>query len=118
MTQNTQTKALSALGYSLIAIRNNPSLFPSSVLEDADSMVYVGLLLSKLDALDSEIFDNLSDSMAEEVQDIKLNYNRYLIQANMLGNKLLKQLAIALGTPILQNKYGGSVGSSAVLNYY
>lgn len=118
MAQTTQTKALLALGYSLIAIRNNPSLFPSSVLEDADGMTYIGLILSKLDTLDAEISANTSDSMAEQIQDIKVNYNRYLVQALAKGNRLLRELSTALGVPIIFNKYGGAVGSSAILNYY
>ena len=112
----TQTRALMVLGYSLVTIKSVPGLFPPSLVS-VDDLAFVDGLLTQLDALDAEIALNTKDSMAEQVQDLKLNYNRYLCQALASDTRLLNQLSIALSTPILFNKYGGG-SATAVRNYY
>lgn len=115
MTFPVQTRSLMALGYSLVTIKSVPGLFPPS-LTSVDELAYVEDVLAQLVVLDAEIVLNTKDAMAEQVQDLKLNYNRYIGQARAAGSRLLNQLSIAISTPILFNKYGG--GSGAVRNYY
>lgn len=115
-----QTQALLVLGYSLVTIRANPSLFPASLSDDPNSMVYVADMLDRLALLDVEISDNIRDSMAVKVQDLGLDYAGYVMQANVSASKLLHELATALSVPVMCDKYMGSSGvrSKAVQNYY
>jgi hypothetical protein len=105
-----------ALGYSLVTINNQPGLFPPSLVS-VDDLAFIDTLLTQLDAIDADIAANTKDSMAEQVQDLKLNYNRYMVQALMAGSRLLNQLSTAISTPIMYNRYAGGQATS-VQNYY
>lgn len=110
-----QTRSLMALGYSLITIKSQPGLFPPNLVS-VDELQYVEDVLAQLATLDAEIALNTKDAMAEQVQDLKLNYKCYIGQSLALGSRLLNQLSVAISTPIVFNKYGGSQGL-AVRNY-
>jgi hypothetical protein len=117
MAFSRQTQALLVLGYSLVSIRNNPSLFPPQLGEDPNVMVYVSELLDKLSLLDAEIEDNIRDSMAVKVQDLGLDYGAYLLQANVSASKLLHELGNALSTPVVFDKYRGQGQRMTVRSY-
>jgi hypothetical protein len=112
-----QTQALLVLGYSLVSIRSNPSLFPSFILEDANSMIYVADILDRLASLDVEIEDNIRDSMAVKVQDLGLDYGAYISNANISASKLLHELSTALSVPLISDKYIGKGKVTSVKNY-
>lgn len=115
------TRAVVLLGYSLVYNADNPSLFPSPVLDNPDAMMFVAGLVSQLEALDIEIAEAVSDSMATKVADINLDYKQYMAQALAKGNRLLQELSTFLGLPIAVNKYLGSGASGQVLavkNYF
>lgn len=114
----TQTQSLLVLGYSLVTIRSNPSLFPDSVATDIESMAYCQNILSTLALLDSELAENTRDSMAVKVQDLGLDYGQYIAQTLRRGSRLLLELSTAISTPVMFDKYMGNSVSISVKSYY
>ena len=113
----TETRALMALGYSLVSINARAVYFPPQL--GVDGLAYVDNILARLVVLDAEIESNIKDSMTLKVGDIGLNYAGYIIQARCQGSRLLKELAAATSTPVIFDRYTGSSGSSiTVRNYY
>lgn len=118
-------RVLIALGYSLQYAKANPSPIPESVLADPDTISLIGSLLDQMDELDAQMASVLTDSMAVQVADIKLDYAGYLSMALGKGNRLLYRLSALTGIPINANGYtmSGAVqnprgGQIAVRNYY
>ena len=110
----TETRALMALGYSLISINAQAVIFPEIGVA---GLAYVVGILTRLVALDLEIESNIQDSMTSRVADINLNYAGYILQARCQGSRLLKELAAATGTPVVFDRYSGS-SSITARNYY
>lgn len=117
MAFSRQTQALLVLGYSLVTIKSNPSLYPPILAEDTDSSAYVLELLDRLALLDTEIADNIRDSMAVKVQDLGLDYAGYILQANVSASKLLHELATAISVPVMVDKYMGQGKRTTVRSY-
>ena len=111
----TETRALMALGYSLISINAKAVIFPQI---GVDGLVYVSGILAKLVVLDTELETNIRDSMATKVGDLGLSYGAYISQAKQQGSRLLKELAAATGTPVVFYRYLGSSGTIIARNYY
>lgn len=113
----TETRALMALGYSLVSINTRSVIFPPNL--GVDGMAYVDTLLARLVILDTELETNIRDSMAVKIQDIGVNYAGYIAQARAQGSRLLKELAAATSTPVTFDRYSGSSGNSITIrNYY
>ena len=111
----TETRALMALGYSLVSINAHAVIFPPNL--GVDGLDYVDNILSRLVVLDGEIETNIRDSMTHRVGELTLDYKAYVAQARAQGSRLLKELATASGTPVVFDRYSGS-SSIAVSNYY
>ena len=116
MAFSTETRALMALGYSLVSINARAVYFPTQL--GIDGLAYVESVLTRLVILDTEIESNIKDSMTLKVGDIGLNYAGYLLQARCQGSRLLKELAAATSTPVVFDRYTGLSSSIAVCNYY
>lgn len=116
MAFSTETRALMALGYSLLSINARAVFFPTQL--GVDGLAYVEGILTRLVVLDTEIEANIRDSMTLKVGDIGLNYASYLMQARCQGSRLLKELAAATSTPVVFDRYTGSSSSITVRNYY
>lgn len=117
MAYSTSTRVLLALGYSLVNINNGHIRLPDNLT--ADDFTYFSGILTQLDAIDTELENNTRDSMAVQVQDLTLDYNRYIAQTLARANRLLQQLSRAASTPVAFNKYGGgNHGIKLVRSYY
>lgn len=112
----TETRAMMALGYSLISINTQAAIFPPNL--GVDGLAYVDTILARLVVIDLEIESNIRDSMTVRVADIGLNYAGYISQARCQGSRLLKELAAATSIPIIFDRYSGASGSIAARNYY
>lgn len=118
MAFSTETRALMALGYGLVSINSRAVTLPDI---GTDGLLFVEGILADLAELDLELKANISDSMAEKVEGIGLNYAQYITQTSARGSRLLERLAAAIDTPVAYDSYkntskGGS--SIAIRNYY
>lgn len=113
MALTVQTRVLNALGYSMTYIRNNPYLFPTTTT--ADELEYFDKLCTQVETIDTELLDNTKDSMAVKVQDLGLDYNRYISQTLSLRQRILERLSEVSG---VVQFYGNGSGNVTVKNYY
>lgn len=114
MALPVSTRTLLVLGYSTTYIRNNQDTFPCNITEDEFN--YITGLVTKIEAIDTELLENTRDSMAVKVQDLGLDYNRYISQTLALQSRLRDQLVMVTGIPICEAE--GSDYGIAVRNYY
>lgn len=114
MALPVSTRTLLALGYSTTYARNFPDTFPSELT--VDELAYVTSLVTKIEAIDTELLENTRDSMAIKVQDLCLDYNRYIAQTLALQGRLRDQLSMTTDIP-LHEAESSSYGMS-VRNYY
>lgn len=96
-------------------VRNNPDTFPSGLT--VDELAYVSSLVGKIEAIDAELVENTRDSMAIKVQDLGLDYNRYIAQTLALQDRLKTQLSNTTGIDIYEDAFD-NYNSLAVRNYY
>ena len=110
------------LGYSLRDLdgTNLTRLTMSPI--DPSSEVYVRSMIESLAEIDIKITDAISDSMAEVVDKLKLNYAQHISYLRDLGSTQLKELARFVDIPVKYDKYLGTMGTSsrpiAIRNYY
>lgn len=112
---SVQTRTLQCLGYSLVAIRDNPDLFPSGLT--LDELAYVDSLATKIKAIDDELLENTRDSMAIKVQDLGLDYDRYIKQTLALQERLKEELSFTTGVVQFERNTDDRY-TFAVRNYY
>lgn len=115
MALPTQTRALQALGYSLVFIKNNPYFFPPNLT--LDELTYVEDLVTKIETLDTELLTNTKDSMAIKVADLGLDYNRYISQTLALQDRYKERLSDTIGIQHFSNSQQYS-SSMLVRSYY
>lgn len=108
-----QTRTLIVLGYSTVYIRNHPGTFP--VNTTIDELTYIESLVTQIESLDTELLANTKDSMAVKVQDLGLDYNRYIMQTLSLQDSLKQRLSMVTDIPLYDS--GGSA-TMAYPNYY
>lgn len=116
MALPVQTRVLNALGYSMVYIRNNQNAFPSNIT--VDELAYITDLVTKVEAIDTELLENTRDSMAVKVQDLGLDYNRYILQTLALQQRLLEKLSDVTGITPNTESTASEAGTIAVRNYY
>lgn len=114
MALPSQTRILQTLGYSFVHIRNNQYLFPTGLT--AEELAYADDLASKIAAIDIELLENTRDSMAVKVQDLGLDYNRYISQTLGMKERLLDRLSDAIG--VCRNEKAEEGYNLSVRNYY
>lgn len=114
MALPVSTRTLLVLGYSTTYIRNNQDTFPSNITED--EFIYITSLVNKIEAIDTELLENTRDSMAIKVQDLGLDYSRYITQTLALQGRLRDQLVMVTGIPLYETEsYSYDI---TVRNYY
>jgi hypothetical protein len=82
-----------------------------------DELAYVDSLVTKIQAIDAELLENTRDSMAVKVQDLGLDYDRYISQTLALQERLKTELSFAVGVPQFEREDIYNI-SLAVRNYY
>lgn len=114
MALPVSTRVLLALGYSTVYIRNNLNTFPVNIT--GDELAYITDLVTKIETIDTELLENTRDSMAVKVQDLGLDYNRYIAQSLALQDRLRCKLSETTGITIM----GGAeeTHTMAVRSYY
>lgn len=75
-------------------------------------------ILNELDGIDQQIIDARGDSMAREIDGIKVDFTAQLVELRAEGSRLLKQLARVSGLPLVYDRYTGrSIQVSVVPPY-
>lgn len=72
---------------------------------DEQNILYLEIILEQLEEIDRGLELARSESMAEKVGEINLNYAKHIIHLKEEGRRLLNELSQSMDVPIEFNKY-------------
>lgn len=105
---NLETRLLLALGHTIRKIDGTGTFRFDLPDFTPDSILYIEDLLSQIADVDALYSSALEDSMAEQVDTLKVNYGAHLALIGQRGTVLLKRLAAFSNVPLVFNQFSGT----------
>jgi uncharacterized membrane-anchored protein YhcB (DUF1043 family) len=105
LNQNQKDQVHLWLGYSPAIL--NTEHFVEYLNSDYSSLTEdrIDAIFLELDAIDIQLKDALSDSMAMRIDNLEVNYERHYQHLSSEGSRLLQELSNLTGMPIAYDKY-------------
>jgi len=72
-------------------------------------MAFIDAAFLKLEDVDIALASVVTDGMAEQVGDMRVNYGKHVAMLKMEGTRLLQSISAYSGIPIRFNKYTGAL---------